>query len=77
LYFLIASFWWKASERPFPSMLELGKAMGMHVRNITRSREMEAVGFLPHLQAEKPVRGNKSQRVRLDATHQGSDQVGA
>ncbi len=66
LYFLIASFWWKASERPFPSMLELGKAMGMHVRNIQRRlQKMEAVGFIRIYKRKSRHGGNKSNEYDL------------
>jgi len=41
------SFWWKPSELPFPSLPELSKGTGLHVRNIQkRLKKMEADNFV-------------------------------
>jgi predicted transcriptional regulator len=39
--------WWKPNEWPFPSMVELSKSTGLHVRNVQRRvKKLEQAGFL-------------------------------
>jgi DNA-binding MarR family transcriptional regulator len=66
LYVLIASFWWKPEERPFPSISELAKGMGMHERNIQRRlRRMHALGFIKIYKRPSRYGGNKSNEYDL------------
>ncbi len=41
------SYWWKPDELPFPSLPELSKGTGLHVRNIQkRLKRMQADNFI-------------------------------
>jgi DNA-binding MarR family transcriptional regulator len=66
LYLVLASFWWRKGERPFPSILELSKAMGMNPRNIQRRlRRMQEVGFIRIHKRKTRHGGNKSNEYDL------------
>lgn len=66
LYLLLASFWWRAKERPFPSLLELSKAMGLDVRNVQRRlKKMEAVGFIKIGKRKNRYGGHKTNEYDL------------
>jgi DNA-binding MarR family transcriptional regulator len=82
LFLLLASFWWKRDERPFPSILELAKAMGMNPRNIQRRlRRMEQVGFIRISKRKARHGGHKSNEYDLtplikEANKLAADEVG-
>jgi DNA-binding MarR family transcriptional regulator len=66
LYLLLASFWWRREEKPFPSLLELARAMDMNPRNVQRTlRRMEASGFIKVGKRRARHGGNKSNEYDL------------
>lgn len=66
LYLVLASFWWRPKERPFPSLLELSKAMGLDVRNVQRRlKKMEGVGFIRILKRKNRYGGHKTNEYDL------------
>ena len=66
LYLVLASFGWRPKERPFPSLQELSKAMGLNVRNVQRRlKKMEAVGFIKVGKRKTRYGGHKSNEYDL------------
>jgi len=43
----LLSYWWNSKDLPFPSMLELSKGAGIHVRNVQkRLQQMQKDGWI-------------------------------
>lgn len=63
----LASRWWKAEGKPYPSKTSIAKATGMHPRTIQkRIAAMEAIGFVRREQRRIKGRGSETNVYHLD-----------